>query len=211
MTLGRPSIPVTEGLYGVTAFLIVIALVLQLLPSGGQLEARTAVSSDSSKSPAGETDGRAGDITGGENAEAELTDVVTEPLPETYQPIIALNIFSPERRPPRKRYVPKGKEGEQGDQPPQLSVREPPQGPRLFGVTLRASGASALIEADPRVPGAEIYRIGDVIAGGRLVEISPNSVTIERRGARQVIRLQTERRGKEPIAQSLGDSLAEKR
>jgi hypothetical protein len=205
MTLGRPSIPVTEGLYGATAFLIVIGLVLQLLPSGGRLEARTAVSPEISKSPAGAIQGR--DVLPSPDSGNSLTNVVTEPLPETYQSIIALNIFSPERRPPRKRYVLKEREGEQADQPPQLSVREPPRGPRLFGVTLRASGASALIEADARVPGAEIYRVGDPIAGGRLVEIGPSSVVIERRGDRQVIRLETVRPERAPSPNPPSDSL----
>ena len=206
MTPGRPSIPVTEGLYGVTAFLIVVALVLQLVPSGGQLEARTAASPDSSQSPAGAMRGRK---TPPPDSEAGMTDVVTEQLPETYQPIIALNIFSPERKPPRKRYVLKEKEGEQGDRPLQSIVRAPPRGPRLFGVTLSASGASALIEADSRVPGAEIYRVGDPISGGRVIEIGPGSVTIQRTGGgRQVIRLEVTRPENAPAPSLPSDSLA---
>ena len=205
MTSGRPSIPVTEGLYGVTAFLIVIGLVLQLLPSGGQLEARAAVSSDTSKSPAGAMQGRETQLA--PESGSELTELVAESLPETYQAIIALNIFSPERKPPRRRYVLKEKEGEQADRLPQPSVRETPRGPRLFGVTLSTSGASALIEADVRVPGAEIYRVGDPIAGGRLVEIGPSSVVIERRGSRQVLRLEAARPERAPSPNPPSDSL----
>lgn len=206
MTSGRPSIPVTEGLYGVTAFLIVIGLVLQLLPSGGRLEARTAAGSNTSKPPVGAM--QAGGALPALDSGNGVTDVVVEPLPETYQPIIALNIFSPDRKPPRRRYVPREKEGEQVDRLPQISVREPPRGPRLFGVTLSASGASALIEADPRVPGAEIYRVGDPIAGGRVIEIGPSSVTIQRAaGSRQVIRLEAARREIAPINPP-SDSLA---
>lgn len=138
---------------------------------------------------------------------SDLTDLVTESLPETYQAIKALNIFSPERKPPRRRYVLKEKEGEQADMLLQPSVREPPRRPRLFGVTLSTSGASALIDADPRVPGAEIYRVGDPIAGGRLVEIGPSSVVIEGRGSRQVLRLETAQPERAPSPNSPSDSL----
>lgn len=207
MSSGRPSIPVTEGLYGVTAFLIVIALVLQLLPSGGQLEAGVAVSPDSSSLPAGAV--QSPETLSPLDSGSGLTDMVAEPLPETYQPIVALNIFSPERKPPRRRYVLKEKEGEHADRLPQLSVRQPPRGPRLFGVTLRESGASALIEADPRVPGAEIYRVGDPIAGGRVIEIGPSSVIIQRTGGgRQVIRLEAARSESAPPANLPIDSLS---
>lgn len=205
----RPSIPVTEGLYGVTAFLVVIGLLLQLLPSGGQLEARTTVVPNAAKPPAPQAFGPASDVASADSLREERTEVVPEePLPEMYRPIIALNIFSPERRPPRTRYALKEKEGDQADRPPRVSVRESPRGPRLFGVTLRASGASALIDADPRIPGAEIYRIGDPIAGGRLVEIGPSSVVIERKGGRQVIRLEAARPENTPVPDPPNDSLA---
>ncbi len=96
------------------------------------------------------------------------------------------------------------------DAPSPAPIRNAPHGPRLYGVTLRANGAVALIDADPAVPGAEIYRVGDPIAGGRLVEIGAVSVVIERRSGRQVIRLETEPsvRGRAPRAP--GDSLREK-
>lgn len=205
MISGRPSMPLTEGLYGMTAFLIVIGLVLQLLPSGGRLEARTAATSDTPQSPGGAMQG-AQTLPSPDSGNG-LTDVVVEPLPETYQSIIALNIFSPDRKPPRRRYVPREREGQQVDPLPQLSVRQPPPGPKLFGVTIRESGASALIEADPRVPGAEIYRVGDPIAGGRLVEIGSSSVVIERRGGRQVLRLETARPERAPLPNPPSDSL----
>lgn len=231
----RRPIELTAGLYALTAFLVMIGLVLQLLPSGRPLEARTAANPDSlipagvvprretvqqrnqgsgsaaAQDPSGaihQDSEPVGEVPSVESRGRESTAVVTDRLPGTYQAIVALNIFSPDRRPPTTRYVLKERQGEKVERSSRVAVTATPRGPRLFGVTLRASGASALIDADPTFPGAEIYRVGDAVAGGRLIEIGPGSVVIERRGIRQVIRLETARSQIPPSLDPSSDSPA---
>lgn len=113
---------------------------------------------------------------GAEQAEALLT----------YEEIVRANIFSQERTPPAVRYV-----------PPELAAQEvaerppPPAAPRLrlFGVAVGPTGAVALIDADPNIPGAEVYRVGDRVGDARLVAIEDTSVVLEGPEGRRVLTL----------------------
>jgi len=109
----------------------------------------------------------------------------------SFEAIPRSNLFAQDRSAPRTRYVPPGQEVEQ------LVVRAAPTPapPRLFGVASGPTGAVALIDADPSIPGAEIYRVGDVVRGGRLTEIADTMVVIEGAAGRTVLRLPASRRG----------------
>lgn len=105
-----------------------------------------------------------------------------------YAAIVATNIFSPTRAPPAVRFTP--------DRPPGGAPREPkpkpkPAGPgiRLFGITKGPDGAVALIDADPKIKGAEIYRVGDRVAGSPISAISDSTVVISRPSGPLVLHL----------------------
>ncbi|NIR44004.1 MAG: hypothetical protein GWN99_02275 [Gemmatimonadetes bacterium] len=106
----------------------------------------------------------------------------TEPSPSeraqallTFQEIVQANVFSQDRAAPAQRYV-----------PPELALPEPvptaapAAAPRLrlFGVAVGPTGAVALIDADPAIPGAEVYRQGDLVRGLQLVEIRETTVVL---------------------------------
>src|SRR5438876_154479 len=73
-----------------------------------------------------------------------------------------------------------------------------PRGPRLtlYGTTVGPQGAVALIDADPKVPGAEIYRLGDVVAGAALVAITDSTVTLAEPSGPLVLHLRPAQRRK---------------
>jgi len=75
-----------------------------------------------------------------------------------------------------------------------------PRGPtlRLYGITVGAQGAVALIDADPNIPGAEIYRLGDLVAGARVLAITDSTVTLAEPSGPLVLRLQPAARGRQP-------------
>jgi hypothetical protein len=98
--------------------------------------------------------------------------------------IVGGNIFSASRSAPGVRYT-----------PPDLvaspeTVRRRPRpaasGLRLFGTV---SGTAALIDANPAVPGAEIYQIGDMVAGKRILSVTESTVVLEGPAGRTVLRL----------------------
>lgn len=104
----------------------------------------------------------------------------------SYAPIAVTNVFSQTRTPPEVRFVPEGRAS------PDSAVRMPkPRQPvfRLYGITVTAKGATALIDANPRVPGAELYRLGDRIGGAPITAITDSTVVIGRPGAPLVLRL----------------------
>ena len=79
--------------------------------------------------------------------------------------------------------------------PPGLAARGQPvhRAPavRLYGITIGASGtATALIDADPDIPGAEIYHIGDVVAGAPIVDITDSTVVLAQPSGQRVLHLQ---------------------
>jgi hypothetical protein len=60
---------------------------------------------------------------------------------------------------------------------------------RLYGITVTAKEATALIDANPKIPGAELYRIGDLIGGAPITAITESTVVIRRPGGPLVLRL----------------------
>jgi hypothetical protein len=106
-----------------------------------------------------------------------------------YAAIVATNIFSPTRAPPAVRFTPNRPTGVAA--PPKPKPRPKPAGPgiRLFGITKGPAGAVALIDADPKIKGAEIYRIGDRVAGSPISDISDSTVVITRPSGPLVLHL----------------------
>ena len=107
-----------------------------------------------------------------------------QPPAAGFEAIAAANIFSQTRTAPSVRFVPVG----------QAAKRAAPAAPRapalkLYGTTLSPQGAVAIIDADPKVPGAEIYRLGDLVAGARLVAITDSDVTLAKPSGPLVLRL----------------------
>jgi hypothetical protein len=104
----------------------------------------------------------------------------------SYAPVAAGNVFSQSRRPPKVRFVPEGRE-----QPEMVTARPRSPAPalRLYGITAGAGGTIALIDADPKVPGAELYRLGDRIAGARISSITDSTVVISRPSGPLTLRL----------------------
>jgi len=112
--------------------------------------------------------------------------------PSGYAVIVATNVFSQMRAPPSVRFSPAGVAGRAAVAPAK------PRGPtlRLYGVTVGPQGAVALIDADPKIPGAEIYRVGDVVAGASLVAITDSTVTLAEPSGPLILRLQPAQRRK---------------
>jgi hypothetical protein len=92
------------------------------------------------------------------------------PALESGTEIAATNMFAANHRPPAHRFLPRGFE------PPVSAPRPSPV--VLYGVTLAAADPLALIDADPKVPGAEIYRVGQQVRDARLVAITDSTVTL---------------------------------
>jgi hypothetical protein len=113
----------------------------------------------------------------------------TPPVP-AYDAIVTANIFSQDRTPPAVRFSLPGRDAA----PPK------PRGPtlRLYGITVGSQGAVALIDADPSIPGAEIYRVGDLVAGGRLLAITDSTVTLAQSSGPLVLRLRPAQRRSGP-------------
>jgi hypothetical protein len=110
------------------------------------------------------------------------------PDPRSYSPVVASNAFAADRKPPAVRFVP---EGLRKDTVPAARAPRKPAEPaaRLFGISRGPGGAVALIDADPDVPGAEVYRVGDTVRGGRVTNISESTVTVTRPSGPVVLRL----------------------
>jgi hypothetical protein len=108
--------------------------------------------------------------------------------PRSFSPIVASNAFAADRKPPAVRFVP---EGLRRDTVPVARAPRKPAEPsaRLFGISRGPGGAVALIDADPDVPGAEVYRIGDTVRGGRVTNISETTVTLTRPSGPVILRL----------------------
>lgn len=97
--------------------------------------------------------------------------------------VVTANMFGASRTPPAVRFTPRG-------------VVTPPTAPapaplRLYGITVTGDGAIALIDADPRIRGAEIYRVGERVRSYRLMAINDSTVTLapESGGRPLVLRL----------------------
>jgi hypothetical protein len=102
--------------------------------------------------------------------------------------ILEGNVLSRARRPPRTRLRVSGApETAAAPAPGRVTFQA-----RLFG-TVTGGEPSALIDADPGVPGAEVYRPGDRLLGRRLTDISDSSVVLEGPSGRLVLRLERTR------------------
>ncbi|HEX4600828.1 MAG TPA: hypothetical protein VH116_05495 [Gemmatimonadales bacterium] len=115
--------------------------------------------------------------------------VAAEPAPPTYDAIVRGNMFSQRRTPPAVRFTPAGA--------PHAARRARAEGgapPTLYGITQSPRGAVALIHADPRRPGAELYRVGDWVAGARVVAITDSTVTLAQSSGPILLHLASGRR-----------------
>lgn len=113
-------------------------------------------------------------------------------VPDAGAVIVSANVFSAARSAPRVRYTPPDLESPA--QGPESPSRGPPaQRLRLFGTVVGPSGTAALIDADPAVRGAEIYQVGDLLDGRRIVAVSESTVVLEGPAGRVVLRLQPAR------------------
>jgi hypothetical protein len=107
---------------------------------------------------------------------------------DRFAAIVASNAFSAGRTAPPTRLIPEGLRRD--TQPAARPARKPRQIPaRLFGITRGPGGAVALIDADPAIPGAEVYRVGDAVRDGRLTAIGDSTVVLTRPSGRLVLRL----------------------
>ena len=114
-------------------------------------------------------------------AQPEAAPTSIRPAPRS-DAIIAANIFSPDRTPPAVRF----------SLPGRAAAPTKPRGPtlRLYGITVGAQGAVAIIDADPSIPGGELYRVGDLVAGARVLAITDSTVTLAQPSGPLVLRLQ---------------------
>jgi hypothetical protein len=104
----------------------------------------------------------------------------------SYAPIAAANVFSQTRTPPAVRFVPEGR-----SVPDSAAPRARPRQRtfRLYGITVTAKGATALIDADPKIRGAELYHLGDRIGGAPITAITESTVVIGRSSGPLILRL----------------------
>jgi hypothetical protein len=100
-----------------------------------------------------------------------------------YEAIVAANIFSQTRAAPLVRFAPAGR----AVRGTAAASRRPLV--KLYGITVGPQGAIALIHADSKLPGAEIYRVGDLVAGARLVAITDSTVTLAQPSGPLILRL----------------------
>jgi hypothetical protein len=108
--------------------------------------------------------------------------------------VVSANAFSPTRSPPAVRYIPPGKNRPDTAAPPRRPAKPAEPAIRVFGITKSAGGAVALIEADPKVPGAEVYRVGDRIKGSPITAITESTVVVARQPRPLVLRLLPDRK-----------------
>lgn len=161
----------TRVLYGLAIALAVVGLGLRLLPSpvSGTAAPPIAVAN---LQPGGESI-------------AASTDL------DDFQAIVSANIFSQDRQSPAERYIPPELQQQVAPSPAQPSTAFRM---RLFGVVVGPAGAVALIDADPSIPGAEVYRPGDVVGDSRLISVSDSTVVLEGPAGRRVLSLPTSSR-----------------
>jgi hypothetical protein len=155
---------ISRLLYGIAAILLLVGVALRVVPApvGAHQEV-----------PTGETESTT--VRGETSRDAAGTDAG----------IVKGNIFSASRSAPRERYTPPDLVASRDTAPARPRPEVP--GLRLFGTV---SGTAALIDANPAVPGAEIYQIGDMVAGKRILAVTESTVVLEGPAGRAVLRLQ---------------------
>ena len=112
-----------------------------------------------------------------------------EEVPASEAEIVSANVFSLSRSAPRVRYLPPDL-ATIASEPESSGRTQPVQHLRLFGTVVGPSGTAALIDADPAVRGAEIYHVGDLVDGQRIVAVSESTVVLQGSAGRAVLRLQ---------------------
>jgi hypothetical protein len=117
------------------------------------------------------------------------------------QEIVAMNVFAQSRTPPKVRYTPP-ELAKKDTTPARPRVKEPGPPPlRIVGIVTGPLGTMALIEANPKIPGAELYRVGDRVGGGRLAAIGDSTIVLDGPKGRQVFRLRADKRTAERTAE----------
>lgn len=157
----------SRALYGAALVFLLTGLMLRMVPAPiGAMQPQTS--------------------RGGDSATVGPKAAAKDPTADSV--VIGGNIFSASRSAPRERYV-----------PPDLAparvarrARPMPTSPRLR-LMGTVSGTAALIDANPSIPGAEIYQIGDVVDGKRIAAVSESTVVLEGASGRTVLRLQPAR------------------
>jgi len=157
----------TRALYAIAIALALVGLALRLVPSpvsGGSAPPITVA-----------------DVAAGSTTVEPSAD------PTAFQAIVTANIFSQDRQPPTERYIPPELQEQAAPPPP----AQPTTGfrMRLFGVVVGPTGAVALIDADPRIPGAEVYQVGDAVGDSRLISVSDSAVVLDGPTGRRVLTL----------------------
>jgi hypothetical protein len=99
--------------------------------------------------------------------------------------VVSRNVFSADRAAPKRPYV----SATAAATAPASTITEPAV--QLFGIAITPSGAQALIEANPRIPGAEVYRVGDRVGDYRLIQLSDSAAILESVKGRLVLRLRS--------------------
>jgi hypothetical protein len=104
--------------------------------------------------------------------------------------IIATNIFSRTRVAP----TPAIRKSATDAAPKNRGAAAQPAGGatfKLYGTTIGPRGAIALIDAGTAARGAQVHRMGDTIAGARLVDITDSTVTLARQSGQIVLHVQS--------------------
>jgi hypothetical protein len=158
---------ITTVLYVAAAVLLAVALPLRLAPTPARAARTPAVQRATVGTSLGAAAGEPSGVT---------------------EAIVQGNVFSTSRAAPRTRYTPPDLASARPARP--ATRPAPPSRLRLFGTVVGPS-AVALIDADPAIGGAEVYRVGDVVGGSRIVAVSESTVVLEGVAGRTVLRLQT--------------------
>lgn len=103
---------------------------------------------------------------------------------DAYREVVDGNILSPTRQPPAVSAAPPGAVSPAPGESPRR-----PRTYRLSGIVQGPEGIIALIDADPRIPGAELYRLGDRVGPYRIVGASDSTIVLRGASGTQVLRL----------------------
>ena len=130
------------------------------------------------------------------------------------QEIVAMNVFAQSRTPPKVRYTPP-ELAKKDTTPVRPRPKKEPAPPPLHivGIVSGPLGQMAMIEANPKIPGAEVYRVGDHVGGGQVVAIGDSTIVIVGPKGRQVFRMHAEKQAEKQSEQkrgAAGDSAAAK-
>ena len=171
MAITNSSVRLDRALYLLAAILVVIAIAAAVRPP---------TVPDASVPPA---------------VGAAATSVQpAEPMdPATATAIVEANIFSDTRTPPAERYDPfqPAVQDETAVMDPFMieETVEQVAEPRLFGTVFGPDGPRALMELDPDLPQAQLYKEGDRVGRFVVVKINEQSVILDTSNGRIVLQL----------------------